>query len=292
MSFPLPKKPSLRNKPLCFLEEGISRKDIPSSFLFAIRLFLRNLRDLENEGETVLKPNNKQLLNRWIQYFLYLIILAFGIILNTKSGLGVSPIISVAYCVSVLTKLNFGNVTFLWYTFFVLIEMILHLVRKVPRRQLVIDGLQLVVSLIFTRIMNLISSFIPDFAEDALSPFWNGYGGRLLVLLAGILLTGIGAAGSLNMRIVPNPGDGIVQAFADATHKSNGFIKNCVDTVCVCLTILLSWTIYHGWIGIGIGTVLAVILVGRVVAFWNHLFLDKTLQHAGIFQTKKENETE
>lgn len=41
--------------------------------------------------------------------------------------------------------------------------------------------------------------------------------------------TGIGAALSLNMRIVPNPGDGIVQAIADCTRKSVGFTKNCVD---------------------------------------------------------------
>ena len=233
----------------------------------------------------------KQYVNRWVQYLLYLVVLAFGIILNTKSGLGVSPIISVAYCVSELTGLNFGNMTFLWYVTFILVEMVLHTLQKCPKRQYLLDALQIVVSLVFTRVMNLIGSFIPDFATDDLTPFWNGYGGRLIVLAAGIILTGIGAAGSLNMRIVPNPGDGIVQAFADQFHKSNGFIKNCVDTCCILLTITLSWTIYHGWIGIGIGTVLAVIFVGRTVALWNHLFLEKTLNMAGLLLPTFEEHT-
>ena len=35
--------------------------------------------------------------NRWIFYILGMVVLAAGITLNTKKGLGVSPIISVAY---------------------------------------------------------------------------------------------------------------------------------------------------------------------------------------------------
>ena len=45
-------------------------------------------------------------------YVMSLLILALGITLNTKTGLGVSPIISVSYNISELFQLNFGNVTF------------------------------------------------------------------------------------------------------------------------------------------------------------------------------------
>ena len=47
-------------------------------------------------------------------------------ILNTKSGLGVSPIISVAYSISTIWNLNFGDTTFALYAIFVMIEMLLH----------------------------------------------------------------------------------------------------------------------------------------------------------------------
>lgn len=42
-------------------------------------------------------------INRGIVYVAGLLLLAMGIILNTKTGLGVSPIISVAYSVSVIS---------------------------------------------------------------------------------------------------------------------------------------------------------------------------------------------
>lgn len=48
---------------------------------------------------------------RGLIYLMGMVILAFGITLNTKTGLGVSPIISIAYCVSEILDWNFGNTT-------------------------------------------------------------------------------------------------------------------------------------------------------------------------------------
>ena len=58
---------------------------------------------------------------RVIFYLAGLLILAFGITLNTKTGLGVSPIISVSFSISTILDVNFGDMTFLWYAIFVLI---------------------------------------------------------------------------------------------------------------------------------------------------------------------------
>ena len=51
-------------------------------------------------------------LNRWIIYSIGMLILAMGLTLNTKAGLGVSPIISLSYAMSEIWHLNFGDVTF------------------------------------------------------------------------------------------------------------------------------------------------------------------------------------
>ena len=56
---------------------------------------------------------------RWVLYTLGMLVLALGLTLNTKTGLGVSPIISVAFGVSEIWGLNFGDVTFLLYGLFV-----------------------------------------------------------------------------------------------------------------------------------------------------------------------------
>ena len=204
---------------------------------------------------------------------------ALGIILNTKSGLGVSPIILVSYSVSMILGVNFGNMTFVLYTVFVLIEVLIHIaLKKVQGKELLItlgkDLLQLPLSLVFTRFMNLFSAWIP--APE------NGFVLQLLVLVAGIICIGIGAAMSLDMRIIPNPWDGIVQAIADCIRRTEGFTKNCFDLFNICISISVGLIFAHRLIGIGVGTVLSVIGVGRVIALFNHLFMGKLTKLAGM----------
>lgn len=86
---------------------------------------------------------------------------------------------------------------------------------------------------------------------------------------------------SLNMRVIPNPGDGIVQAISDTIHKSTGFTKNCFDLFNICVTISVGLIFAHHLVGIGLGTVLAVIGVGRAIAAFNYLFYKKTKTPAG-----------
>ena len=228
---------------------------------------------------------------RVLFYVAGLLILALGIILNTKSGLGVSPIISVSYSISTILNSNFGNMTFLLYAVFVVLEIILHTLRN--RRQhsqgeealkhavknslpliLGMDLLQLPLSLVFTRFMNLFSAWIPAPSHGIVS--------QLLVLAGGIICTGIGAAMSLNMRIIPNPGDGIVQAIADFVGKPVGFTKNCFDLLNICITISIGLIFAHKLIGIGLGTVVSVLGVGRVIALFNKLFMKKMTEVAAV----------
>lgn len=74
------------------------------------------------------KKHQNQTMYRAVFYIVGLLTLALGIILNTKSGLGVSPIISVAFSISTIGGLNFGNTTFGLYIVFVLVELLLHTV--------------------------------------------------------------------------------------------------------------------------------------------------------------------
>lgn len=224
-------------------------------------------------------------------YIMSLLILAMGLILNTKSGLGVSAIISVAYSISIISGLNFGNVTFGLYAVFVVLEMILHTIRNKKRARehdealqhairtdsrlvYVTDLLQLPLSLVFTRFMNLFSAVLPTPPDQFVL--------RLITLLLGITLTGIGAAMSLDMRIIPNPGDGIVQAVADFVCKPVGTTKNFFDLFNICLSLSIGMIFAGRPVGIGLGTVLAVILVGRVIAIFNSLFQKKLTAMVGL----------
>lgn len=219
--------------------------------------------------------------NRVIIYLVGLVILAFGLVMNTKSGLGVSPILSMAYAVSEIYEINFANVTLGLYLIFVVIEVVLHLATHRGKKQILSDILQIAVSIVFTRFMNVFATLIPELDFTGRGKGFE-YTIRLLVLIVGLVCTGIGAAASLNMRIVPNPGDGIVQAVADCVGKSVGFTKNCIDVCSVAFTIILSLVLRGRLYGVGAGTILAVILVGRTIAVFNFFTRRRLLEAAGL----------
>lgn len=89
---------------------------------------------------------------------------------------------------------------------------------------------------------------------------------RVLIYIAGLLILA----------------QGIVQAIADCIHRSVGFTKNCFDVLNVTITIAISLVCTGRLHGIGIGTVLAVILVGRTIAVFNHFTKEKLTALAGI----------
>ena len=210
---------------------------------------------------------NKRTIVRVIIYITGLCVLALGLTLSTKADLGVSPIIAVSFGISQLTGAKFGDMTFLLYASFVIIEMVLHLLpgeRELgdKKKAIIADLLQLPLSYVFTMFLNVLSAWIP--AAGSIT-------GRVLVLLVSVVLVGTGAALSLDMRLIANPGDGLVQAISDRTCLSLGLTKNIVDITCVTITCIITLAAAHRIIGVGIGTLIAMLGIGRVIAVVNGL---------------------
>ena len=226
----------------------------------------------KSQEKGALRKLDRKLVNRWIFYILGMLVLALGLTLNTKAGLGVSPIISIAFAVSEIWGLNFGDMTFLLYSLFVLGQFALR-----GRDSRMTDLLQLPLSLAFSRVLNLYSALIPYEAAE------HGFGMNLLLLVAAILFTGAGAAITVNMRLVPNPGDGIV---AEKLGRDQGFAKNLFDVGCVAVTCVLGLLASGGIVGIGIGTVAAMIGVGRSIFMVNWLGKERMCRAAGLLRTE------
>lgn len=148
---------------------------------------------------------------------------------------------------------------------FVVVQIIIH-IRLKNHKRIALDILQLPLSLIFTRLLNIFTVYIPTS---------QNLGIRFIILTFAIICTGIGAAMSLSMQMVPNPGDGIVQALAERFDKSVGITKNWFDCLNLSITLCISLFIAHKIVGVGIGTVIAVVGVGRVIALFHHIFESK-----------------
>ena len=64
-------------------------------------------------------------------------------------------------------------------------------------------------------------------------------------------------------------------AMSDTCGKEVGLVKNCFDVFNICLTTILCLIFIGHIIGIGVGTLIAVVGVGRVIAAFNYIFMKK-----------------
>lgn len=216
-----------------------------------------------------MQQTKEQTIARWGFYLLGLALLAMGLILNTKTGLGASAIVSVPFTVSQATGWDFGNLTLVVYCLFVVAQFVL----KGQNRQW-IDLLQIPLSIVFTRFMNLFAGLVP---------YKNGnLPADIALLVVAILFTGVGAAMTVAMQLVPNPGDGIVGTIAQLTGKELGFCKNCFDLGCVSLSLIIGFCFGNPLLGVGLGTLLSMIGVGRAIAGFNYLCKRPLLQATGM----------
>lgn len=210
--------------------------------------------------------------NKTARVLIYLggmLVLALGLILNTKSGMGASAIISMAYTVSQGMGWNFADMTLILYCLFVVAELIID-----GKHRTWTTILQIPLSIVFTRFMNLFAVFFT---------YENGYlPTDLLVLAAGIICTGIGAAITVDMQIIPNPGDGIVASVSRRIGKELGLTKNFFDIGCVTISVVMGLCFGNPLLGVGLGTFLSMIGVGRVIALFNHLCKSTLQRVAGI----------
>ena len=74
---------------------------------------------------------------------------------------------------------------------------------------------------------------------------------------------------TLQARLIPNLGDGIVQALSIFLNKPIGQFKNVFDIINVIFAAVLSYGLLGRLVGVGIGSVLCMLGVGRVIALCN-----------------------
>ena len=191
-------------------------------------------------------------LRRVLVYLLGVLLLACGITLNTKTNLGVAPILSVAYNLSLLLGVPFSTMSFFYYCFLILFQLLLLGKGFAP-----VQWLQLGVSFLVSAFIGLFGRLLP---EAGPAP------ARAVFLLLAILLTGAGIVLTVGADLIPNPGDGAAAAIARRSGWSLGLSKNVLDISSFAVALALGLVFRGRILGVGIGTVAAMLLTGRAVA--------------------------
>lgn len=191
-------------------------------------------------------------------YFLFGVILnSFGIALITKADMGTSPISSLPYVLSFRFPITLGGFTFIMNTFFVLGQILL--LRKAFQW---IQLLQMAVNVVFSSCidisMNLMYWLHPEL-------WWE----KLLSLLAGCVILALGISIEVAPNVLVVPGEGIVRALSTVLHQKFGTVKIVFDVTLVVIAASLSFLFFSQLKGLGLGTVISALAVGKIVNLFN-----------------------
>ncbi len=188
-----------------------------------------------------------------------LLILALGAVLLKKAALGMTPILSIPAAVSTVTPLSLGTTTMLFHV--VCWIGILVLQRKINLKTILILPLAIVFGWIVDGYMLLL-----NFGEMAL---WV----RIVVNLCGIAFTALGIVTIVGCQgILPAP-DAFLRTVNVKYNIPLSKVKMAGDAVWVVVALVIDLIFSHKlFLSVGVGTVLSVLLCGRLVGiFGKHL---------------------
>jgi uncharacterized membrane protein YczE len=203
----------------------------------------------------------RSMANRLICYFVGLFIMTAGIAISVKSNLGVSPVSSIPYTITRCWGLEMGKATILFHCVLVIIQIIL------LRKNFKIKSLlQIPVGVVFgyfTTFCNYLMTFAP-------TP--NNFIIRICMILISVVLVAIGIFFYLPADIMPLAGEGVMQAVSFITKIEFPKVKVAFDISMVVISLTTCLIVLHSLGSVGIGTVMAAVLVGvvlgRITHFW------------------------
>ena len=196
-------------------------------------------------------------IRRYGWFILGVVLNSFGIALITKAALGTSPISSLPYVLSFAFAPSLGQFTFLVNLLFIAGQALL-LRRDFAPVQL----LQILVNVVFSGCIDVSMALLGWLQPDSL-PL------QLLSLAAGCAVLAFGISMEVAPDVLMVPGEGMVKALSRATHHKFDSTKMAFDVTLVATAAVLSLLFFHRLQGLGLGTILSALLVGRLVNLCN-----------------------
>ena len=203
----------------------------------------------------------KNLQVRILMYILGLFILTIGISISVKSDLGVSPLSSLPYTMTCVWGIEMGKATIIFHCLLILLQAIL-----LGRKFKPINLLQVLAGIIFgyfTTLCNYLISFIP-------SP--NNIVDQIMMALISTVFVAVGTFFYLPTNIMPLAGEGIVDTIAVVTKTEFSNIKIMFDSFLVLVSVIICFIALHNLGSVGIGTLIAALLVGAEIGYLTKLF--------------------
>lgn len=186
-------------------------------------------------------------------YIIGLFFMALGVAFSVNANLGISPVNSLPYVVSLITEIDFGTCIILVFSVYILLQVVI--LRKEFK-------LIYLTQLIFSSCFGYFTTFCKWLLGDFTLPT---YAGQLVMLAISIILIAIGVLCYIAVDLVPMPMEGLSLAAAQKTGKPFHNVKITLDCVVVVVSVALSLLFLGELDGIREGTLITALVVGKVM---------------------------
>ncbi len=212
-----------------------------------------------------------------IAYLLANVILAFSVAMTAAADFGVSMIVAPAYILHLkIGFLTFGQCEYLVQG--VLFCVFCLLMRKVR----LVYFSSFLTCLFYGAILDLWRAVIPAFNPAVTAPGSFSFPVRLLLFGAGELLTAFSIALFFKVYLYPQVVDFFVKGVSLRFKLDLTRFKMICDGSMLLLSLALSLIFFHGFRGIGWGTLVLTATNGLIIGLFSRL-LDKTVEIRPLF---------
>lgn len=198
------------------------------------------------------------MIKRFMLYLVGLNLIAAAVVLNIRYALGVAAFSSVMYSISEIYHISLGTASIICYLVFVLIQCILS--KKITLTYI----LEVPLSLAFGLLTDFYDWIIPALAFS----FWL----RLLLFSMTMFVTAMGVFLCVKTDLVLTPTDGIVKTISEVFRLPFSLVKNTFDISLVAVSVLLCLGNHTELYGIGVGTVLSALCIGRMIKMYETMW--------------------
>ncbi len=194
-------------------------------------------------------------------YVLGLLFLSFGVAFSVNSKLGVSPVNSIPYVVSIITGIDVGTCVVIVFSSFIVAQFFLLRKEFDPK-----SILQLAFSTLFGFFVNFAVYVLGSFAIPT-------YPGKLAMLFISIVLIAVGLTLYLSAGLIPMPAEGLILAITKKLRKYKFHdVKIVFDSLNVILAVTLALIFVHSPAGVREGTVITAVALGKTIQlFMKHM---------------------
>lgn len=194
------------------------------------------------------------MIKKIILYVIGLNLIAAAVVLNIRYAAGVAAFSSVMYAISEIYHISLGTASIICYLSFVLIQCVLS--RKITLAYV----LEIPLSFVFGLLTDFYDYLIPElhFSLVVSTVFFT----------LTMFITAMGVFLCVKTNLVLTPTDGIVKTISEVFHIPFSTVKNVFDISLVGISTLLCLANQTNFYGIGIGTIMSALFLGRIIKIY------------------------